>query len=124
MSDVLAVASWWALLQILGLAAWPLSFRLFRWLPDRGYMLAKPLGLLLVSYTLWLLASFRILPNTPIGILIALILVAGLSVWVYRRPPTSNLQFPTSNLQPPTPNLYTGFASIAASSSLTSCSLH
>ena len=117
MSDVLAVASWWALIQILGLAAWPLSFRLFRWLPDRGYMLAKPLGLLLVSYTLWLLASFRILPNTPIGILIALILVAGLSVWVYRRPPTSNLQ-------PPTPNLYTGFASITASSSLTSCSLH
>ena len=75
MSDALVVASWWLIIQVLGLAAWPLAFRLLRWLPDRGYTLAKPLGLLLVSYVLWLLASLRILPNTLPGILIAFLIV-------------------------------------------------
>ena len=57
MSDILSIISWWVVLQILGWAVWPLTFRWLRWLPDRGYMLAKPIGLLFVSYGLWLLAN-------------------------------------------------------------------
>ena len=48
MSDFLAALSWWVAIQLLGLAAGPLAFRLFRWLPDRGYSLSKGLGVLLV----------------------------------------------------------------------------
>ncbi len=85
MSDIGAVLSWWLIIQAFGLAVWPLAFRLFRWLPDRGYLLAKPLGLLSVSYVLWLLVSFHALPNTPVGILIAFFGVAVFSQWIYRR---------------------------------------
>jgi len=61
---MLPVLIWWLLLEILGLAALPVAFRLFRSLPDRGYAFAKPLGLLLTSYTLWLLVTFGVLDNT------------------------------------------------------------
>lgn len=93
MSDILAVLSWWLAIQGLGLAAWPLAARWLRWLPDRGYLLAKPIGLLFVSYGLWLLATLGVIENSPGGIIAVLIGFAALSVWVYRRQrPTSNVQ--------------------------------
>src|SRR5512143_4139190 len=85
MSDVMAVLSWWFIIQLFGLAVWPLAFRWLRWLPDRGYMLSKPLGLLIVSYGLWLLANLGIVQNTAGGILAVLIGAAILSFSVYRR---------------------------------------
>ena len=85
MSELWAVVSWWIIIQALGVAAWPLAFRLLRWLPDRGYLLAKPLGLLLVSYSLWLFASIGVLQNNVMGIGLAFALVVGLSQWVYWR---------------------------------------
>jgi YYY domain-containing protein len=97
MSDFIAVVSWWLIIQILGLIVWPLAFRWLRWLPDRGYMLSKPLGLLMVSYGVWLLASFGIVQNTAGGIIAVLIGVALIGIIVYRR--NSN---PISNVQPPT----------------------
>jgi len=68
MTDILAVLSWWCLIQLIGLAAWPLAFRLLRFLPDRGYTAAKPLGLLLTSYVLWLLGSLGLVSNSLGGI--------------------------------------------------------
>ena len=74
---------WWLIIQILGLAVWPLLTRWLRWLPDRGYLLAKPIGLLLVSYGVWILATLGVLQNTTGGILVVLIAVAALSVWAW-----------------------------------------
>lgn len=85
MPDVVAVLIWWVLLQAMGLVALPLVFRLLRWLPDRGYSVAKPAGLLLGNYVLWLLGTLGWLRNTEGGILLAFGLVALFGVWVYRR---------------------------------------
>jgi len=85
MSDAVAVLIWWLLLQAMGWAALPLVFRLLRWLPDRGYTVAKPAGLLLGNYVLWLFGTLGWLRNTEGGILIAFGIVALLSAWVYRR---------------------------------------
>ncbi len=85
MSDAIAVLSWWIILQVMGLAVWPLVTRWLRWLPDRGYMLAKPIGLLFVAYALWLLATFGVVQNTPGGIIVVIILVGALSGWGYVR---------------------------------------
>ncbi len=73
------VFSWWIAVEIMGLAALPLAWRLFRNLPDRGYSLAKPLGILLTSYLLWLAVSFGFLANTWIAILLVILLVGGIS---------------------------------------------
>ena len=66
------------------MAALPLGWRLFGGLPGRGYPLAKALGLLLVSYVLWMGATIRLLPNTVGGIAVALLIVVALSIWVGR----------------------------------------
>lgn len=95
MSDLLAILSWWLILQIFGFAVWPLAARWLRWLPDRGYMLSKPMGLLFVSYGLWLLATLGVIQNSAGGIIAVAILVAALSFLAYRR-----LQSPTSDFHP------------------------
>ncbi len=60
---------------------WPLAFRLLRHLPDRGFAFARPLGLLISGYILWLGATFGLLQNNVGGILVAmgLVLVGGLA---------------------------------------------
>jgi len=84
---VLHIVIWWFVLQLIGLAALPLAFRLFRRLPDRGYTFARPLGLLLTGYLFWLGANLGLLRNRWGGILFALVALAGLSWLAYRRWP-------------------------------------
>jgi len=77
-------AIWFLSIEILGLLALPLSFVLFHRLPDRGYTLAKPLALILGSYSLWLLGLSHIAPNTRatiFGILVLGGLIAVLLIW-------------------------------------------
>ena len=76
---------WWFLLSVVGVIMLPLCLAIFRRLPDRGYTLAKPFGLLFLGYVFWLLNSIQLLPNTPAGIILALVPLAALSGWfVYR----------------------------------------
>jgi YYY domain-containing protein len=77
---MLPVIAWWLALQLLGLVALPLTWRIFARLPGRAYPFAKPLGLLLVAYVLWIGATFHLLPNTLGGILLALAAVLALSI--------------------------------------------
>lgn len=76
---------WWLTIQILALAVLPVAWRLGRSLPDGGAVLAKPLGLLLPGYVLWLSVSFGLLDNsariTPFVVAGVLGLVAWLSPW-------------------------------------------
>jgi YYY domain-containing protein len=80
---LLPVLLWWAIIEILGLAALPLAQRLFRWLPDFGYAFSKALGLLVVSYVLWMGAMTGVLQNDLGGILFAIFLLVGVSTWLY-----------------------------------------
>jgi YYY domain-containing protein len=79
------VLIWWILVEILGLAALPLTWRLLRNLPDRGYALSKPLGILVTSYLFWLLVSFHLLSNTRVAIVFVVLLVALGSTALYLR---------------------------------------
>jgi len=84
---VLYILLWWLVFQLIGLAVLPLAFRFFHRLPDRGYTFARPLGLLLVGYLFWLGNSLGVLRNRWGGVLLVLIVVAGLSWLAYRRWP-------------------------------------
>ncbi|MFQ5886589.1 MAG: DUF2298 domain-containing protein, partial [Anaerolineae bacterium] len=74
---------WWLMVEILGLVALPLAFRLFRALPDRGYALSKPLGILLCSYLFWILVSFGFLANKRSAIVFVILLGAVISWYFY-----------------------------------------
>jgi len=69
---------------LISLAAMPLAWRLFAFLPDRGYAFAKAVGLLGVGYLLWLGATFGVLRNSAGGVLLSLILFAVVGLWLGR----------------------------------------
>ena len=77
MGDLTSALRWYFVIQVFGLAALPLSLRLFRRLPDRGYGFAKPLGLLLCGWLFWLAGTFGWLENTSGAILATVVLVGG-----------------------------------------------
>ncbi len=81
---MLDLLRFWIVLQIFGLIALPLAWRLFAHLPDRGYTLAKALGLLAAGYLLWLGSTFGLLRNTAGGAVLAMLLVLAVGVWLGR----------------------------------------
>ncbi len=92
-STPLAVLAWWLAISLLGWAAWPITFGLFRSLHDRGYLLSRSLGWLLVGWLVWIGASLRIVQfRTPV-ILAALALMALLSLLLWRRQRADMAQF-------------------------------
>lgn len=79
--DLLAFLSWYVALTLLGAAALPLAFKFFRFLPDRGYTFARPLGLLVVCYLFWLLGTLGILPNAAVSLWVVAVGVGGAGLW-------------------------------------------
>ncbi len=82
--DYVSIFIFWIIIQIFGLVGLPIAFSLFKNLPDRGYAFAKPLGILLSGYVLWILGSFHLLRNNLGGSLLAIAIVAGLG-WAWYR---------------------------------------
>ncbi len=73
----------WALLTcLLGWLTFPLIHFLFPNLRCRGYGLARILGLLIWSYSAWLLASLRLLPYSRAVLWLLLLGLVGLSTWL------------------------------------------
>lgn len=71
---------WWLVLQVIALPLLPLCLWAFRRLPDRGYALSKPFGLLFLGFTFWFFNSLRIIPNSGGGIVGAMLLLMAVSV--------------------------------------------
>lgn len=76
----LAALVWVAAVVLIGWLAFPIAFVALGGLPDRGYALARVIGLLLLAYIPWLFASTGVLPFTRGTILLALLLIGGLSL--------------------------------------------
>jgi YYY domain-containing protein len=75
----LAAVAWWVVMTVLGLLAFPLLYVALPALRDRGYGLARLLGLLIITYLTWLAASLRVFPNTRATIMrmVALLSLVG-----------------------------------------------
>ena len=71
------VLAWWLWITLAGLAVMPLCLRFCAGLPDRGYTLARALGMLLVTWVFWLLGSYGFLMNSSGGIALSWLLVAA-----------------------------------------------
>lgn len=76
---------WYLILTIFALAALPLGWTWLRHLPDRGWGLLRPLGLLLGGFFIWLLGSLQMLElNAGSGFGAALVLFGVGMVALYR----------------------------------------
>jgi len=72
---------WYLLVSLLGWTCFPLAWRLFPALADRGYSLARSLALLLWGYLFWMGGSLGLLNNDGAGLLLTALLLAGLSAF-------------------------------------------
>ena len=87
------VINWWLLATVAGATVLPLVWRLLGGLPDRGYTLARPLGILLTAYTFWLLAVLGFVQNTAGNMILAWVIVLAVSVTVYVRADAAGNRF-------------------------------
>lgn len=81
MTDILHFLCWYVLILVIGLAGFPIIFRLLPNLTSRGYALARPLGLLIWGFLFWLLGSLGVLQNDLGGVILAFLPLAGLAIW-------------------------------------------
>ncbi|MCH7607659.1 MAG: glycosyltransferase family 39 protein [Chloroflexi bacterium] len=76
---------WLLAIEVVFLVSLPLAVRLMRWLPDRGVLLARPLGLLLVAWIVWMGASTGLWTFSRGSVVLAVLIVAAVSgVLLYR----------------------------------------
>ncbi len=75
----LPVLSWLVLLALVGLAVLPVTLFAFQWLPDRGYILSRVVGVLLLAWLTWTLTNLTPLHYSRGTILLALGLLVLLS---------------------------------------------
>ena len=77
-------ALWFLTLQALSFAAFPIAFRAFSRMPDRGYAFAKPLGLLITGFTAGLIGMNGIVPVSNLTVLGAGVVLVGISALAAR----------------------------------------
>ena len=80
------VFAWLGALELIALVTMPLTFVVFWSFGDRGYLLGKALGILLVGLVVWLLASLQWMAfsRASIALAIALMAIVSLGILVFR----------------------------------------
>jgi YYY domain-containing protein len=89
---MLSFLLWYIIVSFVGLAVFPLAFRLLPALADRGYIFSRALGLLLWGYFFWLLASLRIVRNDIGGLVLAFGLLIALGIIAYLKLPGGTIR--------------------------------
>ena len=70
--DLSLALQWWVMLLGLGLLFLPLTSTLFSGFFDHGYPFSKIIGLLILSYLIWLFGSLRLLPFTVFSVFLVI----------------------------------------------------
>jgi YYY domain-containing protein len=85
MIQIAYAAIWWLSLLVIGVITFPLVSRVCNRLPDKGYSLSKILGLLLITYFSWLLASAHLIKFGYINIILSVLILLALSLFLGRK---------------------------------------
>jgi YYY domain-containing protein len=77
----LTILIWWIAIGGLGLVAFPIVRIAFRGLHDRGYSIARLLGMLLIAWGTWIMGSLKVPVEKPL-IFMVFMIVGGISAWL------------------------------------------
>ena len=86
MSWIYQTLQWYGMLLVIGVAFFGVTRKLFASFFDQGYAFSKTVGILLLSYFVFLLGNFHIAPFHQITLLTCLLLVFILGFFVNRSP--------------------------------------
>jgi YYY domain-containing protein len=91
------ILAWVLVLELIGLLTLPLTVATFQRLTDRGYIFSKSLGLLVIAWGGWMIASLRIAPFTWWLILLCALILAVVSFFIVRKRWNELLYFVNNN---------------------------
>lgn len=83
-SDFVFILKWWLTIFILGLSFLPLSLKVFDSFFDKGYLFSKVLGILGVSYIIYILSSLHLLQFSLTNIIIVLLLALAVNFLIFK----------------------------------------
>ncbi len=78
---ILQVVLFWLVATLPGILVWPLVWKTFSGLPDRGYGLVRTAGILISGYLFWIFSTLGFIPNNPGGIISVLLLLGAVAGW-------------------------------------------
>lgn len=81
LSDFNTVICWWLVILFLGFLFLPLVFSLFNTFWDKGWIFSKILGIIVISYFVFLFGRLHLIPFFRETILLAIVLVATGDIW-------------------------------------------
>src|SRR3989344_9584175 len=79
LSNILEIFKWWLIIFGIGIIFIPLTFNIFKNFFDKGYIFSKILGIVIVSYTVFLLGILHLLPFSFLTSALVLIFFAILN---------------------------------------------
>lgn len=84
---ILDIVKWYLVLSGIGLVGFPIIFDFLKKLPGRGFVFARSLGLIMISYFYWLLGSLGFLQNTLGSLIVAAagFVIISAAAWVRQR---------------------------------------
>ncbi len=84
-TDIIYILQWWFMLFCGGLTVLPIMSLIFPSFVDRGYAFAKIIGVVLISYLVFVFGTIRIAPFTPLTIYAIAVSVTCISIIVSSR---------------------------------------
>src|SRR4029079_8158769 len=75
-TDIFFVLRWWFLFLLIGLTFLPITTKIFSSFLDKGYVFSKILGLLFISYVVFILGTLHVIKFTEINIIIVWAVIA------------------------------------------------
>lgn len=84
-SDLNYIFKWWLILTLIGLSFFPISSRLFNNFLDKGYIFSKIIGLLIITYTIYLISSLEFFKFTTLNIFICWLFFIPISLYLLKK---------------------------------------
>ena len=85
--DLLITLQWWGYIFVIGVIFFPLASRLFSVFTDKGYTFSKIIGMVVISYIVFVLGVTHLAPFTQLTVLITTIACAiGITIFLIKFP--------------------------------------
>ena len=84
-SDLFDISKWWFVFLLIGVTFFPITAKIFSPFKDKGYVFSKFLGLIFISYTIYVLSSLHILKFSQINIILVWAVLSLISLLILKR---------------------------------------
>ena len=91
LSDLLNIFKFWSTFFIIGIIFLPLTSVIFKNFKDKGYIFSKIIGLIFISYSIFILSSLKLLNFSLYSILLILLLYFFLNLYLFKKFDFKNL---------------------------------